>query len=365
MSVLSAVMQGSRSWPPVPGRVRPPIALGLLVILLALSVIFAVATGAFQLAPAQALAILLKPVVKLGVEFTAQQEAVLWTIRLPRILLGVLVGSGLALAGAALQGLFRNPLADPGLIGVSGGAALASASVIVMGATWLPGLLKLFGPFTLPAAAFAGGLTVTLLVYRLASGEGHTSLAVMLLAGIAVNALVGAGIGVFGYIATDEELRKLTFWSLGSLGGANWKTLAVVAPCVLLAAVVLGFQAKGLNALALGEGAAGHLGVHVERLKLAVTACAALAVGALVAVSGIIGFIGLVAPHMVRLACGPDHRAVLPGAALLGALLIVLADLAARTLAAPAEIPIGILTALLGAPFFLVLLVQRQHRFPH
>ncbi|MGH8472187.1 MAG: FecCD family ABC transporter permease, partial [Gammaproteobacteria bacterium] len=231
---------GSPPWLHVPGRVRPPIAYCLLVILLALAVIFAASTGAFHVAPAQALAIFLKPVVKLGVEFTAQQEVVLWTIRLPRVLLGVLVGAGLALAGAALQGLFRNPLADPGLIGVSGGAALASALVIVMGATWFPGLLKLLGPFILPAAAFGGGLTVTLLVYRLASGEGQTSLDVMLLAGIAINSLVGAGIGVFSYIATDEELRRLTFWSLGSLGGANWKALSGAAPCVLVAAAVLG-----------------------------------------------------------------------------------------------------------------------------
>jgi len=344
------------------GRIPPAIAIGVLSVALAVAVVAAIGTGAFPISPTQAIAILLRPVLDLGVEYSAQQDTVLHAIRLPRVLLGVLTGAGLALAGAGMQGLFRNPLADPGLVGVSGGAALAAATVIVMGALWVPGLSRTLGLFTLPLAAFLGGLVVTVLVYQLAGLGGRTSLAVMLLAGIAVNALVGAGIGMFTYIASDEQLRNLTFWSLGSLAGANWKMLAVIAPCVIAAAALLLRLAKPLNALALGEREAGHLGVSVERLKFAVIAAAALIVGALVAVTGMIGFIGLVAPHMVRLACGPDHRVLLPAAALLGGILIVLADLAARTVVAPAELPIGVLTALLGAPFFLALLVKDRRR---
>lgn len=361
MSALAPVLGLTAA--PVPGRIRPALALGALAAALAAVCVLAVGSGAFKLSPAQVVAILARPLIDLGVAASAQDEAVLWSIRLPRVALGLLVGAGLAAAGAVLQALFRNPLADPGLIGVSGGAAFAATAVIVMGATWAPGLSKALGLYTLPLAAFCGGLVVVLAIYRLAQRDGETSLAVMLLAGIAINALVGAGIGLFTYIATDEQLRTLTFWSLGSLGGANWPMLAAVAPAVLAAAGILLALAKPLNALALGEREAGHLGVSVETVKRIVTVCAALSVGSLVAVSGIIGFIGLVAPHMLRLACGPDQRVVLPGSMLLGALLVVLADLAARLLVAPAEMPIGILTALLGAPFFLALLLHGRRRY--
>ncbi|EMN1932347.1 iron ABC transporter permease, partial [Burkholderia ambifaria] len=212
----------------------------------------------------------------------------------------------------------------------------------------------------LPVAAFAGALAVAALVYRLAASRGRLALPLLLLAGIAINALVGAAIGLLTFVADDAQLRSLTFWSLGSLGGAQWSALAAVAPCVAIGCVLLARERDALNALQLGETEALHLGVPVQRLKRRVLVALALAVGALVSCAGIIGFIGLVAPHCVRLACGPDQRVVLPGAALLGALLTLAADLAARTIAAPAEVPLGVLTALLGAPFFLVLLWKNR-----
>ena len=290
---------------------------------------------------------------------TAQQEAVLLAIRLPRVLLGVLVGAGLAVSGALMQGLFRNPLADPGLVGVSSGAALGAATAIVLASTVGVTALAL-GPALVALAAFAGGLATTAVVYRIATRGGRTSVATMLLAGIAVNALCGASVGVLVLFADDGQLRDLTFWTLGSLGGATWGTLAVVAP--LIGAVVLAAPrlARPLNALLLGEAEAGHLGVRTERVKGLVVVGSALAVGVATAAAGLVGFIGLVAPHLVRLGLGPDHRALLPASALTGALLLVAADLLARTVLAPVEVPIGIVTALAGAPFFLWLLLRQR-----
>ncbi len=295
-------------------------------------------------------------------EVLPQHEAVILSIRLPRTLLGLLVGAGLAVAGAAMQGLFRNPLADPSLIGVSAGAALAAVSVIVLGGHGLAFLTQALGPFSLPIAAFIGGLFTTLLVYRLASRDGRTSVTTLLLAGIAINALAGAGTGLLTYLADDQQLRTLTFWSMGSLGGATWPTVGSAALLIALPLLVLPLLARTLNALLLGEAEAGHLGIAVQRMQPLIVALAALAVGAAVAVSGIIGFVGLVVPHLLRLALGPDHRLLLPGAALLGGSLLLLADLLARTLVAPAELPIGILTALIGGPFFLALLLRWQRR---
>lgn len=291
-------------------------------------------------------------------EAPPQHEAVILSIRLPRTLLGLLVGAGLAVAGAAMQGLFRNPLADPGLIGVSAGAALAAVSVIVLGGTGLAVVTDALGPFSLPIAAFAGGLATTLLVYRLASSDGRTSVTTLLLAGIAINALCGAGTGLLTYLADDQQLRTLTFWSMGSLGGATWPAVGTAALFIAVPLLALPLLARTLNALLLGEAEAGHLGIAVQQMQRIIVALAALAVGAAVAVSGIIGFVGLVVPHLLRLALGPDHGFLLPGSALLGGALLLLADLLARTLVTPAELPIGILTALLGGPFFLALLLR-------
>jgi iron complex transport system permease protein len=293
-------------------------------------------------------------------EYDAGAAWVLWQLRLPRVVLAVLVGAGLGLAGALMQGLFRNPLADPGLIGVSSGAALAAGLTIVgLAAVW-PQVPRLLGSWTLVLTAFGGGLLTTWLVYRLASNAHGVRVGVMLLAGIAVNALAGAGIGMLGYIANDEQLRNYQLWMLGSLSGARWASVWTVAAVVMPLGVVAIFWAQPLNALALGEAQAALLGVNLERLKRRVLWATAWITGACTATVGAVGFIGLVAPHMVRLVLGPDHRWVLPGAALMGACLVVLADAAARTWLAPAEMPLGVLTALLGVPMFVALLRRAQ-----
>lgn len=290
-----------------------------------------------------------------------RQDLVVLSIRLPRVLLAMLVGAALALSGALMQGLFRNPLADPGLIGVSAGSALAAGATIVLGDVLLAPLLGGRLPFAvLPIGAFLGGLTSTLLLYGIATRGGRTSIATMLLAGIALGALAGAMSGFLAFLSDDRQLRDLTFWTLGSFGGASWTKLAAVAPIILPLLIAAPLLARGLNGLALGEAEAFHLGLDVQRIKTIAILVVALAVGASVAAAGVIGFVGIVVPHLVRLAVGANHRVLLPGSALGGAILLLGADILARSLAAPAELPIGILTAALGAPFFLWLLLTRE-----
>ncbi|MFN3630655.1 MAG: FecCD family ABC transporter permease [Casimicrobiaceae bacterium] len=290
----------------------------------------------------------------------AMTRTIILNVRLPRVLLALVAGAGLAVAGVLMQALFRNPLAEPAIIGVSAGAALGAVATIVLGATVFAGLTRALGVWTLPVAAFFGALATTLIVFTLAQRDGVLDATTMLLTGIAINALAGAMIGLLIFIATDEQLRSLTFWNLGSLGAANWSALAGAGPLALVAVVTAPFLAGSLNALLLGESEALHLGVPVETVKRFAIALAALTTGAVVAATGIIGFVGLVAPHLARLAVGPDHRLLLPLAAMLGAILLTLADLAARTLVRPAELPLGVLTALVGAPFFLYFL-RRAH----
>lgn len=297
------------------------------------------------------------PIAGEGLE---QAEMILGQIRLPRTLLGLAVGAVLALSGVAMQGLFRNPLADPGLVGVASGAAVGAA-VAIVGGNWLGGMPEAFAPYLLSVCAFIGGLGVTALVYRLGRREGQTNVATMLLAGVAMTALGGAAVGLFSYLADDATLRALTFWNLGSLNGAGYERLW---PLLLVAAAValwLPRRAQALNALLLGESEARHLGIEVERLKRELVICTALGVGAAVAAAGLIGFVGLVVPHLVRLLAGPDHRVLLPASLLAGSALLLFADLAARLALAPAELPIGIVTAFIGAPFFLFLLVRGRH----
>lgn len=332
------------------------IALGLLLVLaLWLSLVL----GPVSLPLGDTLRAALRLLgVPLAADVSVQQaELILAQIRMPRTLLGLTVGMVLALCGVAMQGLFRNPLADPGLVGVSSGAALGAAVAIVGGAAF-GGLPEAFAPYLLSACAFVGGLLVTALVYRLGRREGQTNVATMLLAGIALTALAGAAIGLFTYLADDATLRTLTFWNLGSLNGASYARLWPLLLATLAVALWLPRRARALNALLLGESEARHLGFDVERLKRELVFCTALGVGAAVAAAGLIGFIGLVVPHLMRLLVGPDHRLLLPASALAGASLLLLADLVARLALAPAELPIGIVTALIGAPFFLYLLVR-------
>lgn len=346
---------------PVGGCVPAGVLLSALVLGLVVLIVFALTTGAYPIRADEVLALLLQPLhIDLAVSTTEQQAGVLLDVRLPRVLLGILTGAGLALSGAALQGLVRNPLADPTLIGVSSGAALGAATVIVLGATVFPGLSRMLGGLLLPLAAFGTGLAVTLAVYALARISGRMVGAVLLLAGIAATSAAEAGIGLYTYIANDDQLRNIAFWRLGSLGAGSWHTLALVTPCVVIGAAVILSLVKALNAFTLGETAASHLGVSVIRVKNLLIWATALAVGGLVAFTGNIGFIGLVAPHMARLLGGPDHRVLLPAAALIGAILVVGSDMLARTLVAPAELPIGIVTALIGVPFFIALLSSNR-----
>ncbi len=290
----------------------------------------------------------------------ARTHIVLFDIRMPRTLLGFMVGGALALAGAMMQGLFRNPLADPGLVGVSAGAGFAAVSIIVLGASVLAPVVALFSVFALPVAAFMGGLATTALLYRISTRHGLTSTATMLLAGIAIGALAGAATGVLIFISDDQQLRDLTFWSLGSLGGSTWTKVIAATPFILPVFAIAPLIGRGLNGLLLGEAEALHLGIDVQRLKKMAVFLVASAVGASVAAAGVIGFVGIVVPHLLRLAIGPDHRFLLPGCILLGGSLLLAADIVARIVVTPAELPIGIVTASLGAPFFLWLLLRQR-----
>ncbi|HRE21729.1 MAG TPA: iron chelate uptake ABC transporter family permease subunit [Rhabdaerophilum sp.] len=293
-------------------------------------------------------------------EGAERYSLVVLNIRLPRTLLVILVGAALALSGAIMQGLFRNPLADPGLVGVSSGAALAAGITIVLG-DLLIGARAGNLPFALlPFGAFLGGLASTFLLYGIATRRGRTSIATMLLAGIALGALSGAMSGFLSFLSDDRQLRDLTFWALGSFAGASWTKVSAVAPVVLVLASGAPFLARGLNALAIGEAEAYHLGFRVQAIKAASIVLVALAVGVSVAAAGVIGFVGIVVPHLVRLGLGADHRTLLPLSAMGGAVLLMAADLVARSVVAPAELPIGIVTAAMGAPFFLWLLLRRE-----
>lgn len=296
------------------------------------------------------------------VNFHPQQAAVLLNIRLPRVALGLLIGAGLGISGAAIQGLFRNPLAEPGLIGISSGATLFAVLMIVMEVQLFKKLTGAIGLYALSVAAFTGACITTLIVYRLSIRNGKTVVTTLLLSGIAINALSGAFTGLLTYIASDEQLRTITFWSLGSLGGASWATVEGILPFILIPLLGLPFLAKSLNALALGDAQALHMGVDILIVKRIIIVLATIAVGAAVAVAGTIGFIGLIVPHILRMSCSADHRLVIPGSAILGAALLTLADLLARTIVTPAELPIGILTAMIGTPVFLYIIITDRNK---
>lgn len=341
-------------------RQRRGRAILVLAPALAVVIVVAIGVGAVEISPLQVISILLswlglEPIT----EFSEIQERVLQAIRLPRVVLGALVGAALSVSGAAMQGLFRNPLADPGLLGISSGASVAAAASIVIG--W-----NTLGMYVTPLAAFIGAVAATALIYLIAQEGGRVNVATMLLAGIAINAICGAVTGLFVYLANDSELRSITFWQMGSLSSASWRSVLSAGPFLLLTAVLMPFLANALNALLLGENNARYLGVPVDTVKWIIVALVALGVGAGVAVSGMIGFVGLVVPHLIRLWLGPNHRVLLPASALLGAILLILADLLARTIVVPAELPIGIVTAVMGGPFFLYLLLRdrRASRLP-
>ncbi len=337
-------------------RRRGQWMLVLVTALLLVAVVGSFAVGPLRLPPLDVLQVF---AVKLGLldaaEVSSRNIAVVWQLRIPRALLGAMVGAALAMAGASLQGLFGNPLADPGIVGVSQGAALGAVAAIVLGAAGAAGWL-------VPAAAFAGGAAAISLTYALARPGRGSGNATLLLVGIAMAAFCSAVIGFLTYIANEAQLQSLVFWQMGSLARADWADVAAVAPLFVLGAIALQRLATPLDMLALGERQAQHLGLDVSATRRKLVAFSALLVGAAVAFAGSVAFVGLVVPHVARMLVGPGHRWLLPLSGVLGAILIVVADTAARTLDPPAEIPLGLFSAALGAPFFLWLVLQQRRK---
>ncbi|WP_242614373.1 FecCD family ABC transporter permease [Actinomadura roseirufa] len=340
-------------------RLRGGVLLpGLGAVLAALCVV-ASGTGQVDIPPDQVVGSLLH---HLGWDIgprpaAAQGDNALWIVRFPRVALAVLVGACLGCSGAVMQGVFGNPLAEPAVIGVSWGSAVGAATVIVFG-------LSTLGNWTIVTAAFAAGLVTTLIVYTVARSGGGTEAVTLLLTGIAVNAIASALLGLLMFAAGDDALRAITSWNLGSLAGANWSAVAAVAPLAAAGLLAALGSARRLDLLALGERGARHLGVDVERLRLTSIVVIALMTSAAVAFAGVISFVGLVVPHLVRLVAGPGHRTLVPAAALGGAIVLVAADTVARTAIPYQELPLGVLTALLGGPFFFWLLRRARGGVP-
>ena len=329
---------------------RQIFILNLLIIFLLFCSLIAISYGSFAI-----------PFIDLVFGKTSEiQNIVFLEIRIPRVILAAIVGASLGISGASLQGLFRNPLADPGLIGVSAGAALGATTIIVIGSTFFPNLV--LSNFLLPLAAIFGASVVIFMLYLLTRGFGFQGVTYMLLVGIAVNAIAGVAIGILTYISSDEELRSLTFWTMGSFGGVTWPLLI---PAIIIISISIAYlipAARQLDLLQLGESEAYSLGIDVQKLKYRVIITSAATVGASVSLSGMIGFVGLIVPHLTRLIGGVNHNFLLPGSALLGACLMVIADLLARILLQPAEIPVGLITSAIGSPFFLWL-IFRMNKF--
>ena len=294
-------------------------------------------------------------------EISQAFKTVVIDIRLPRILMGIIVGIALGISGAILQGLFRNPLIDPGFIGVSSGAAIG-AMFVIMFSQLISIENNFYVQFLLPVFAMSGGLSTTILVYKMSQMSGKTNIMAMLLSGIAVNAFSGSIIGFLVYRASDMELRSFTFWTLGSLDNSNWLIVSIAFVAILVPIIVSFKLRKKLDIFMLGDAEAGYLGLNIEKLKKRIIFISALMVGVTVAFCGMIGFIGLVTPHLVRLIMGPSHKTLIFGSAILGAIILILADFISRIIIAPAQLPIGIITSALGAPFFLWLIVSQKQK---
>ncbi len=334
---------------------------GVLFIALSLALAFALlasaGTGQLAIAPQEVLGSLLH---KVGVEWLPLPshpagDQTLWAIRFPRVAMAALVGAGLAISGLLMQAIFGNPLAEPGVIGISSGAAVGAGLSIVFG-------LTLFGQWTTAVLAFAAGLVATLLVYFMSRADGRTEVVTLVLTGIAINAIAGAAIALLTFMGDTQSREQIVFWQLGSLAGSRWSQVAIVAPILAIGMIIAYLVARKLDLLALGERNARHLGVNVEALRIGIIVLVALLVGASVAFAGIIAFVGLVIPHLMRMILGPAHLPLVTASALGGALLLTLADLGARTLVPMADLPIGMLTSLVGGPFFFWLLRRTRKR---
>ncbi|MEO3752320.1 iron ABC transporter permease [Streptomyces sp. B6B3] len=334
---------------------RSALLGGMAAALVAVALV-AMSVGAYEIPLGDVLASLRHRVGLGGAPLDRVGESVLWDVRLPRVALALLVGASLGCAGALTQGVFGNPLAEPGVIGISAGAAVGAVAAIAFGVEFL-------GTWTVTACAFVSGVVTVALVYVLSRSGGRTEVVTLILTGIAVNAFAGALIGLCVFFADNAQVTQITFWQLGSLAQATWPKVLAVLPCAAVGLLVAPAYARRLDLLALGERPARHLGVDVERLRLALVVVVALLTAAAVAVAGILTFVGLLVPHLLRMVAGPGHRLLLPGSALGGALVLLAADLVARTAAQPAELPLGVLTALIGSPFFFWLLrvTRRRH----
>jgi iron complex transport system permease protein len=330
--------------------------LGVLSAGLVVALVVAAGRGQLDVAPAEVVGSLLH---RLGLDVGPmpshpQGDVTLWTVRFPRVVMAAVTGASLATAGALMQGIFGNPLAEPAVVGVSAGAALAAATVIVFD-------LALAGTWTIALFAFLGGLVTTILVYLLSRDGGRTEVVTLVLTGIAINAVASAGLAFLLFLGDQQAREEIVFWQLGSLNGSRWEQVGIAAPLMVVGLAVAMLLAPRLDLLALGDRAARHVGVDVERLRMGAIVVVALLTAAAVAFCGIIAFVGLVVPHLVRLLAGPAHRLLVPASALGGALLLVVADLGARTLVAYADLPIGMLTSLVGGPFFFWL-IRRARR---
>ncbi|WP_431330913.1 FecCD family ABC transporter permease [Streptomyces sp. IPPR8] len=358
MTVLDKPVRPEAPAGPPPPRARRTTAwllTGALTAGLLVLIPVAAGTGAYPIPVGDVLGSVVHRTGLGGMELDRVAESVLWNVRFPRIVLALLVGASLGCAGALMQGVFGNPLAEPGVIGVSSGAAVGAVAAIAFG-------LNFLGTWTVSVFAFVSGLITVLVVYAMSRSGGRTEVVTLILTGIAVNAFAGALIGLFLFFADTAAVNQITFWQLGSLAQATWPKVLAVLPCAALGLGVAPLYARRLDLLALGERPARHLGVDVERLRIVLVLVIALLTAAAVSVAGVIGFVGLVVPHLLRMAAGPGHRFLIPGSALLGALVLLAADLAARTVAEPAELPLGVLTALLGSPFFFWLLRRTRRR---
>lgn len=337
----------------IPRVVRPVAVLAGLAAALAGAVVIATAVGTVQLPYGETARIVLARLAGLKADVSPAVEAIVWSVRLPRVAAAGLVGLALGVGGAAMQALFKNPLASPDLVGVSTGGALGAVAAIFLGWTAV-------SPWLMPLMAFAGAMAVAAMVYALSTRAGRTDVATLLLAGVACSALGSAVLSLLYHFVDDGVLRQIVYWLMGNLSGKRWEHVAAMAPFVGLGALGLCLCAAELNAMMGGEDDAKALGVPVERTKRLALALVALSTGAAVSVAGVIGFVGLMVPHILRLIIGPDHRWLLPASGLAGAALLIVADLIARTAFSPVELRTGIVTAVFGAPFFLYLLMKRR-----
>lgn len=335
-----------------------PLSLLLLIV----TVLLSVQVGPMNISLIETINALLPSFTSSSADGSLPSELIIQQIRLPRTLLAVSVGAILALCGTVMQGLFRNPLADPGIIGVSAGAALGAAFAIVMFGSLAQDYPQLLLLGTLPLFSFLGGATTTFVVYRIGTGPTGTSVAMMLLAGVAISALASSGLGLMNYFADDKALRDLSLWTLGSLAGASWSGIGLIYATWFVLFWFFYRDADRLNALLLGEPEAKHLGIQVQSLKRRLILLTAAGVGVTVSLAGMIGFVGLLVPHLCRMLVGPNHRHLLPISMIGGALLMLMADILARTVIAPLDMPVGIVTALIGSPFFIWLLTRQRGR---